>query len=181
MKKDYLWDKTGSDPAIEKLESALRMFGAAESPMPVFPVETSPAKRSFLARFMPLVFAAASLAIAAVGWGVWIQISAPGVGDAEALIVAPPVDSGPPAPVNKPAPPYIAVSPASKPSEEIEIPKASARASRPRSRTVLRTIPAETRQPKFTAEEVYAYNQLMLALSITSDKLGQVRDKANGE
>jgi hypothetical protein len=51
-------------------------------------------------------------------------------------------------------------------------------------RPIAVTARVNTRKPEataFTKEEIYAYNQLMLALSITSDKLNLVKEKIPGE
>ena len=39
MKEDYLWDKTGSDPEIEKLENALKAFRYQETAPPELPAK----------------------------------------------------------------------------------------------------------------------------------------------
>lgn len=181
MKEDYLWDKTGTDPAIEKLESALRVFSAAEAPLPVLPVEATSAKRTFFSGLVPFAFAAACIAIAALAWGVWMQFAKAPVEDQRAAGTQP-SDAHPAPPAAKPEPPYIkdTVLPAERPAPKHFV-RVAGRQKPRKSNTVLSTIPAETTKPKFTAEEIYAYNQLMLALTITSDKLGQVRDKAIGE
>lgn len=179
MREDYLWDKTGSDPAIERLENALRAFSYEESAQPILPVMVVPEKRSFFWRpFVPAAFAmAACLAIAAISWSVWMGTSNTLPAGDQAAGPGPAIVT--PAPPRKPEPPYsfgIVPSVAQGPTHIARVARPKIR----RNRTVLRTIPAEI-EPKFTKEEIYAYDQLMLALSITSDKLNLVREKTVGE
>jgi hypothetical protein len=177
MKKDYLWDKTGSDESVEKLENALRVFRHDSDTAFVVPAGPTSGKWGFFTGFRPLVFAAASIAIAAIGWGAWVQESGFKAMPDEAFVAGPLIES--------PTPPVDRFEPGLEPDHA---PDASIikTAYRPRpakrtARTVIRTKPAEARKPEFTKEEIYAYGQLVLALSITSDKLGQVREKAIGE
>jgi hypothetical protein len=182
MREDYLWDKTGSDPEIERLEHALRAFSYEESAQPVLPVVVVPEKRWFGFRFAPFVFAmAACLAIAGISWSVWTRVSnLPPAGDQAAASI-PNTDKTPVSAPHKPVPPYSGDIDPPKAAGPDHFAKVSTRPSKiRRNRTVLRTIPAQSK-PEFTKEEIYAYDQLMLALSITSDKLGQVREKAIGE
>lgn len=178
MKEDYLWDKTGSDPSIEKLENALRAFSCEESAQPVLPVVIVPAKRPVWFRFAPFAFAlAACLAVAVISWSVWTLGSKNPSADDQAGASVSNVDKLPVSAPHKPAPPYSRDIDVTQPRQVATI------ATRPKirkNRTVLKIIPARNK-PEFTKEEIYAYDQLMLALSITSDKLGQVRDKAMGE
>lgn len=181
MKEDYLWDKTGSDPGLEKLENALRAFSYAERAQPVLvPVEAAPAKRIFGFRFAPVAFAlAACMAVALISWSVWMRASNTRALDEQALSI-PTADMPLPHAPAKPPPPYTVENRPPVPPGPKQIAEVSARPKTRRERVVLRTIPAES-GPKFTKEEIYAYDQLMLALSITSDKLNLVREKVVGE
>ena len=42
MNEDYLWDKTGEDPEIEKLENALQVFRYKETAPPALPAKALP-------------------------------------------------------------------------------------------------------------------------------------------
>jgi hypothetical protein len=183
MKEDYLWDKTGADPAIEKLENALRAFSYDESSLPALPVVAVPEKRPFLLRFAPAVFAMAGLVAAAVAWGIWIQFSgAGGRAPRTDIVEARPDDAQPPAAVpHKPVPPYIGDIDGPAGTEPRRFTKISTRSAPKNRARRMAPRPVQTERPKFTKEEIYAYDQLVLALSITSDKLGQVREKAIGE
>jgi len=179
MKEDYLWDKTGSDESVEKLENALRIFSHDNDAAFAVPViATAPQKWSLFKGFRPLLFAPASVVIAAIAWGAWMQASRiTGPSDVGFASVSP---------IESPAAPVIdkfepAVEPPPAPAPQIIKAAYRPRLKKRTERTVLRTIPAEGPKPEFTKEEIYAYDQLVLALSITSDKLGQVREKAIGE
>ena len=76
MNEDYLWDKTGGDPEIERLENVLAAFRYAETDAPaveakVLTLEPRPARFQFF-RFK---YAAASLAFAALVFAVSLQFS----------------------------------------------------------------------------------------------------------
>jgi hypothetical protein len=114
-----------------------------------------------------------------ISWSVWTRVSNTTPAEDQVVASVPNADKPLVSAPHKPEPPY---------SDDIHVrtvpvPVQAAKATTPtrirRSRTVLKTIAAQ--EPKFTKEEIYAYDQLMLALSITSDKLGQVREKAIGE
>src|SRR5688500_9810075 len=77
MKEDYLWDKTGSDAEIEKLETALRFFRCEETAPPVIPAKVLPfvKKDSPQRSFTFLRAIAACLALTSISLGVGILIS----------------------------------------------------------------------------------------------------------
>ncbi len=76
MKEDYLWDKTGEDPEIERLEKALTVFRYQETEPPALPAKIIPFERKTPRGFFRLAFAfAACAAIAIISLGVWLQIS----------------------------------------------------------------------------------------------------------
>ena len=197
MKNDYLWDKTGSDEEIEKLENALKLLRYQPNEAPPLPAKILQIeeKRRFslfpnLFRFAMAGFAC--LAIGLISLGIWFNASTHKIKDVPDLsksIVKPisveiPVNSSvettpsltkvkdnsvknKPILVSKPIP-----------VKQIQLPKPMNIVYRQKD-----SIPPETKEHKevkLTSEEQYAYNQLMLALSITSSKLKEVRDKANG-
>ncbi len=76
MKDDYLWNKTGADPEIQRLENALRVFRYRETAPPALPAKIIPFERKISRRFFRLAFAfAVCAAFIIVSLGVWLQIS----------------------------------------------------------------------------------------------------------
>ena len=51
MNEKYLWDKTGEDFEIEKLENALKSLSYRETAAPRIPVKTAPEKKSSFSFF----------------------------------------------------------------------------------------------------------------------------------
>jgi hypothetical protein len=192
MKEDYLWDKTGEDAQIEALENALAAFRSIENappelPQKVFTVEKAKARR----RFFQFGFGFASLAAFATALIIfsfaWLQ-----TGDAEMTaagevreIDAPHrpgkiagdsfIDTGKPEDFKPPANPSSETRPI---AVKIRRPASAPviRRSKPEAPSKKSPEPSQT----LTAEEKYAYDQLMLALSITGSKLKIVQDKVKG-
>ncbi len=186
MNEDYLWDKTGSDPEIEKFENALRLFAHRETAPPVLPAKTAkvvsfpvrPAAR--VLRYA--VAAAACLVLLAVSFGIWMQFAAY---DRDDEIVAAvrqddtdvpknsAVKSGDEPRINtgKDVSPEAKIIPAAE--RKIVLPIAHKNIARTKSSR----LPAVA--VKLTEEEEYAYGQLKLALSITGSKLKLIRDKVD--
>src|SRR5687767_9954902 len=76
MNKDYLWDKTGRDPEIEKLENALQVFRYQETAPPELPVRVIPWQANRPRRKFSLVFAfAACTVFSMMMTSAWLQIS----------------------------------------------------------------------------------------------------------
>jgi len=186
MKEDYLWDKTGEDPEIQRLENALQVFRYRETAPPALPAKIIPFERKTPRKFFRLAFAfAACAAFIIVPLGVWLQISS------EKIEVA--KDS------TETTAPLVSKKVSDEIADEklndlivkkVEVPKQSAEQKIIRVR---KPVPASVRQNKtiaqnvevkkavkLTKEEKYAYNQLMLALSITSSKLKLVEEKIYG-
>lgn len=193
MKEDYLWDKTGSDAEIEKLENALQVFRYKETAPPEIPakVVSFPVQRQ-RKNFRFALAAAACIAFGVISLGVWFQILK--------INMNPQVDV---AETNKPQDeavlpdktfvaesfstqtpdnPVVVKNEISAQSFErkiVKVRKSAPAVSRKKDikiQTAKRTTPAV----KLTDEEQFAYNQLMLALSITSSKLKIVKDKIEG-
>ena len=177
MKNDYLWDRTGSDPETERLESMLEglKFRPAEPPAaPAREIVLAPARGNWLLRF-GLGFAAASAACVALIVGLSAIRETP-----QPVIVAEESPAAVGKPEALPAPPaqpeYVKASYAPK-----RKPK-----PRPRKRTrpdaKFTPLPVEPRPlpETLTAEERDAYRQLMTALAITGENLNIVREKLNG-
>ncbi len=200
MKEDYLWDKTGSDAEIEGLENALKAFRWQEFAPPELPAKVVPFEKKTRRGFFRLSFGfAAFAAVLIVCLGVWFQF----YGDKTEMakdapkIIAPPMreNAAVENPIRKPADLFVETVETPKKSVESKavkvkkfVPQAIRRDKSNERNTeinkpdnlVAKNI--ETKKPtvKLTKEEVYAYNQLMLALSITSSKLKLVQDKVDG-
>lgn len=204
MKTDYLWDKTGEDAEIERLENALASFryraattndAAIVSPLQTAKVEPRAGRFSFGREFSPRIFsykfalaASACAAFLLIGFAVRLRISSDkiNVADQHAAVVAPVENASQTAE-------SIRVNPNDSPFKNFETDAKSAGRkivggkidsrrqpvaasfSRRRKVSPIEKAPAKI---QFTDEELYAYNQLKLALSIASSKLKLVRDKA---
>ncbi len=190
MNQDYLWDKTGDDSEIKELENALHAFRSNETIAPSLPPQIIVVEKQPSRKFFQWGFAFATCAsIAFVSIGFWFQItrnpdivknlppktsvqnSAPS--KTEAIIEATVEQQG-----------NLVSTPSSKPTR-----KKSNTTNKKRRRNTKRLRKVGSRKnrsrntmPKvvLTKEERYAYEQLMLGLSITSSKLKIVRDKARG-
>lgn len=187
MKNDYLWDKKGNDDEIERLENALQAFRYQPSAPPIVPqkvlqIEDKP-KFSFFSNIFGFAFAgAASLAILTISLGLWISFSTNKtveVGEVNSSLVEsvnvdnqvkvvshlPNVEVD----TNKQVEPQLIKTKLNKPLKP--------------TRAVFRQKTQRVKTDKLnqlTEEEKEAYNQLILALSITGSRLKEVNDKANG-
>lgn len=189
MKNDYLWDKKGNDAEIERLENALQAFRYQPTAPPiisqkVLEIEEKP-KFNFFSNIFRFAFAgAASLAILIISLGLWISFSTNKtveVGEINSPLVEP-TNVETQTNVNT----KIQLL-----KDEIDIKKQvepqmiKAKLDRvPKlTKTVFQTkvVKVKTnKSDKLTEEEKDAYNQLILALSITGSRLKEVNDKANG-
>lgn len=193
MKEEYLWNKTGTDPEIEKLENALKAFRYQESEPPALPAKMVPFERKSPLRFFQFVFAfAGSAALVLVSLGVWIQFSVNKIENVDSLAqsIVPQINVEIPEEISdEKLQNADFVKPADMPFTKINISKPAKRkivkASRlvpvntAQNQTIARKTKIKKPSDDLTEEEKYAYNQLMLALSITGSKLKIVRDKAN--
>ncbi len=187
MKEDYLWDKTGEDPEIQRLENALQVFRYKETAPPALPAKIIPFERKISRRFFRLAFAfAACAAFVIVSLSVWLQISS------EKIEVAKDSTETTAPQISKKVSDEIADE---KPDDlivkKVEVPKQSAEqkiikvrklvpASVRQNKPIAQNIQVEKPTDKLTKDEKYAYDQLMLALSITSSKLKLVEEKIYG-
>lgn len=187
MENDYLWDKTGEDKEIERLESALQAFRYQPTVPPVLPIKMLQIEEKPKFSFFNLRFALAGfacLAILLVGLGIFLNTANDKfvvVEDLSTPIVAPIKISTEPIvePIVKPE---IPSTPAmTRVTEKKPIQPKFVTISKP-TRIVFYQ-PAPKAKPnkviKLTEEEKFAYDQLMLALSITGEKLKEVKNKAN--
>lgn len=174
MNNDYLWDRTGSDADIERLESLLEGMRFQPEAAPAREIVIEPVRPRWFMR-LGLSFAAASMATAALLFAILPSGDAP-------MPVAVVEEQGP-----------IKAKPAAHPGSrpDAEFIKASATPKRPKKRIPRKrprrearfTPTPELQRPlpeTLTAEELDAYRQLMTALAITGEKLSIVRDKLNG-
>ncbi|HEX9959929.1 MAG TPA: hypothetical protein VGB00_03295 [Pyrinomonadaceae bacterium] len=191
MKDDYLWDKTGEDPDIEKLENALELFRYKETaplelPAKVLPFRKEESRQPRRRIFSYAMAAAAGLVFGVIALGVWMQIlknnaeiPANLTETAKTEIVLP-----------TPKPPVVdghIVSPVDNVENQKQSPARKIAAIRrnipvkiSRKETKARNVRATKTEIKLTKEEQYAYDQLMLALAITSSKFRLVKDKIEG-
>jgi hypothetical protein len=182
MKEDYLWDKTGADPAIEKLENALSVFRFDESSLQMPASAGAPVEGRRYFRFLSFGFAAAACAgIAVIFWALWAPVFNPNAVSAPEQALTLPADIRSQEIDARPeAPAAVDVKEPARTRTAAYYKKAVKKAVRP----VAVTAGVNKQKPAavpFTKEEIYAYNQLMLALSITSDKLNLVKEKIPGE
>jgi hypothetical protein len=203
MKEDYLWDKTGTDAGIEKLENSLKTFRSQKITPPALPAKTfgfdKGSGRSFRLAFA--AFAAfAGLFFIAIGVFQISQIKQPDLArnTSEELLSEPtkkPVLINEETSAEEATEKEEPVKPLILKAKYTTEPKAIRRQSvRPRKqvpakfrtdRTIAKNIKPIKAEPqtepvKLTEEEQYAYDQLMTALAITSSKLKLVKDKVQG-
>jgi len=183
MNEDYLWDKTGEDAEIERLENALIAFRYQENAPPELPRQVLVIEKEMPRRFFRFGFAfAAFAATLVVFFAVWFQFANNKIPVIESVAEtnAPKNDSNVVAPAPKVAPVKVVDSPKhfSRPTfiKTHQSVAPAIRSNKLAARNNKTKEPAET----LTAEEKYAYDQLMLALSITSSSLRLVKDKVEG-
>lgn len=180
--EDYLWDKTGEDPEIEQLENALAVFRYKETAPPAMPAKVLPfrAKSETPRSIFRFAYAAAAcLAFAAVALGVWFQIA-----DKKTEVAANPSETQAPPIENKiPVDAPVKVSDKSiEAAPKQTIKRKIVKIKKPvyQIKAARRNVETKTETAALTKEEKYAYDQLMLALSITGSKLRLVSDKIEG-
>ena len=187
MKEDYLWDKTGESPEIERLENALKVFRYQEIAPPALPAKIIPFEKKSPRSFFRFSFAAAAFAaLMIVCLGVWLQYSPKKIEVAKdsAETVAPQIDK-------KFSDEILVKKPDDLIVEKVETPKQSVKRNIVKIRKIVptnvrqnnliaRNVEAKKPAVKLTKEEKFAYDQLMLALSITSSKLKLVSDRIDG-
>ena len=184
MKEDYLWDKTGEDAEIQALENALMAFRYAETAPPELPQKVFTLEKEKPRRFFRFGFAfAAFAAVAVIFFAVWFQIADSNLPTIENI-----AETTAPKSADKTANEKIVQTPdqvapvrlaETAPRSVAKIRRNIAPNVRP-NKPVLRNIKVKESVETLTAEEKYAYDQLMLALSITGSKLKIVKDKIDG-
>ncbi len=183
MKEDYLWNKTGEDAEIERLENALKAFRYQETAPPILPKQVFVVEKEKPRRFFQFGFAFAAFAtVVVIFFAVWFQVSP---------VTNNIVENNEPKRDDKVADKAIIKESEVTPVKVIESKPRFNRSNVIKTRQTVAPVirpnnlvarnnkikePAET----LTAEEKYAYNQLMLALSITGSSLKIVKDKVRG-
>ncbi len=182
MNNDYLWDGTGSDPEIEQLERSLGVFkhASSDSPMPSTP-KSNPRRKVTIGSFQILhtrfvLASAICLAfVLLIGLGVWLQLTEVTPKDVIADRIIRDKRSTAPANAHRSAIPVS--EPARIPVRQAPpVRFASVQQIGPRTEIRKKRIPSEI----LTKDELYAYNQLMTALSITRTNLRLVKDRVDG-
>lgn len=188
--EDYLWDKTGTDPEIEKLENALAVFRYQDAAPPELTAKVLPFAKKESARparsFFRYAYAAAACIIfAAATLAVWSLLPK----DEIKFVKAPLETTAPLAAVEIPAETAAPTAvPGAATVTATKAPNVDGKQSvRPRVvrikntvnkiRPMVRDTKVQTETAALSREEKYAYDQLMLALSITGSKLKLVTDK----
>jgi hypothetical protein len=180
MNDEYLWNKTGNDAEIERLENALKAFRYKEKAPPVFHIRTLPlldrAPRRFFRLSLAFGLASAAFVVLSIGWFIYVG-SKTQINNSLVKAVESRRDSIPTLPETY-REQKIATQQSSFKRNVVKVRYFAPAAVRPIKTTkiVKDKNPALT----LTAEEKYAYDQLMLALSITSSKLKIVKDRVDG-
>jgi len=153
MKDDYLWDKTGQpDPEIQKLEEILGTLRYQPKPLEL-PVSR---RRTYF----PLLAIAASLMLALLAAGIWLRArnqTAPQPQQANVVT---------PSPVEQPKPEPKVIEKPAAPQEVIAV------NHKHRQRLVAPVLSKHEREEALQAKE-----QLMVALRLTTEKLGMIHRK----
>jgi hypothetical protein len=177
MNEDYLWDKSGTpDPEIERLENALQAFRYKETKPPALPANNvvpfkSDSKKVSSRRIFSIPIAiAASVALVALVSVLWLLVSNNQERAGNGM-AANELKQGEEIPWKMPP---QSVRENSKDDKVVLVPIANkARSSS--------TKQEQDTEIKLTDEERYAYEQLMKALKITSEKLNYIKQKTQSE
>jgi len=183
MNNDYLWDKSGNDAEIERLEDLLRTFSYQETAAPALLVERkiTLAKPSARSNFR-LAFAFAAVLAVAFSFALWFQFRGQNDRSPVQAIVTEPVQNNAGKPEDVTSSVTLTSAPETKDITQLTPRRVSfvpIKRSVQKMALVAKRSSREKRQVTFTDEEKYAYGQLMLALSITSSKLKVVTDTIN--
>jgi len=183
MKDEYLWNKTGEDAEIMALENVLQAFRYQETAPPELPAKILTLEPQGWRRFFQLRFAVAAVAsVVAVFFVFWFTLKTTSLPPVENV-----AEIKTPAMEIKIQDEFIESPSELTPTKIAQMPKPNVVKTRqivsPKIRpmkTDLRRVKSKDPVETLTAEEKYAYNQLMLALSITGSQLKIVKDKIDG-
>lgn len=195
MKENYLWDKSGDDAEIKKLEIALQAFRYQETAAPELPAKILPFKKEpsrVIFRFVAAIAACVIFGLTVTG--IWLQFSNNKIENKSELakvsapVIEPTVSNASNnikgnSAVSKPADllvKSVAVSKQNTNQKAHKIRYAVTPLNPARTGMKIQNKDAAKPEVQLTKEEQYAYDQLMLALSITSSKLKIVKDKVEG-
>ena len=193
MNEDYLWDKTGDDAEIEKLENALKAFQYKETAPPALPAKVLAFEPKAPRRFFRFSLSFAAFATILIAFaGVWFKFSGEKIEVAKDVmkITAPQqIAEIPKEVVDKKSDDAISAK-----TDDLTVTKVKdsqsatkRKVSKTKKFTAIKADLKNTKniEPQLTAvkltkEEKYAYDQLMLALTFTGSKLKIVKDKVEG-
>lgn len=182
MENDYLWNKTGEDAEIEHLEKALEVFRYQENMPPSLPVKVSKTEpRLSIFSWRPAFALASILILLFGGVAVWLKVQSDDEGkltivnsSAEVIKTYPmSLPSGEPKPTEM-------VLPINKTNTKPGFINTAFRQTEISNAVHQRNKRKVKPEIKLTKAEKYAFNQLMLALSITGSQLKEVRAIVNG-
>lgn len=177
MKEDYLWNRTSSDPEIEALEKALAVFRFQANEPPAFPIKILTLQEGHSRKFFKLGFAFACVSSTIIALLLFLFQSA----FYRSTDHSAKVEEQPSKSIGVPTVEFQKETANKFPAEKLFIRAAQpAKTTAKPIRIVARKPKNMTQSEKLTSEEKYAYSQLMLALSITSNELKIVKDKING-
>jgi hypothetical protein len=172
MNDEYLWQKTGTDPETKRLEEALTVFRYRTDDPPALPVT----RTEVVVPLWRAVFgyAVTAFAVVTLAAGMWFELGRDWNDYDVTFIHHPAAETTPteppPTPVVEPAAPKQPVRRRERGVIYASVPRRHGNEQRVRR--------AET--VVLTAEEKYAYDRLMLALSISSSQMKIARDAING-
>jgi len=180
MENDYLWNKNGEDKEVERLEQQLQIFQYRELKPPVLTSKVEVTKPIFSFYSLRFAFGFSVLFVLLLAGGSLLMTKDSQNEARLKTIDLPPeintsINSAPVKIESEPELVILQNSPESKP--KLQFIKTDLR--------VKKDFPTHKNKKKLpkirlTTEEKYAYDQLMLALSITGSKLKEVRSKVNG-
>lgn len=178
MNNEYLWDTTGDHAEIKRLEETLAVFRYQETPAP-FLADAKVSNNGWSGWRISFGFAFAACMALAIGGGYWLWKAGNFMMPEKKLLVdktAPDAGAVPDQDIVVPELPSTPVPVEKHESQPITMSHRSLpRKSKKTSGHVAREQPV-----KLTADEKKAYDQLLLALSITGSNLKIVQDKVNG-
>jgi hypothetical protein len=186
MNENYLWNKSGEDQEIEKLENSLKSLRYRETVAPLIPVKTAAEEKKSSFRLFPfLVPTFACLAIVLFALSFWVKDSINSSdefakNEIETQITVQKNDGS------------ENISPVSDIKQTVKYEEKSGARRRlnrlPKARPAYVRVNSATAQKNakknstdvLTKEEKYAYDQLMTALAITNSQFRLVREKIKG-
>jgi hypothetical protein len=188
MNENYLWDKTGEDAEIEKLEDLMKGFRQSKISAPKLPqIEAPKLVKKSRKIFRYLIAIAACVAFAIISIGFWVNSSINKNDEVANKIVPNENLSKPETPqqVDSDFDYKVADVPIRKEKNSRPIPAKLVSLKRNEQKNemvkVRLKIDQNPREVKLTADEKFAYEQLKLALSITGTQLKIVKDKVEGD